>query len=636
MLGSLRKAAGSWVAKILIGLLMLSFAVWGVADVFGNYGYDSVATVGETEIESATFQNTYQIELSSVAQRLGRQLTPDEARALGIDRRVLSDLITTATLVNQGNQMRLGISDDYIADEIADSSEFKDAFGRFDRGRFEQLLVANRLTEQGFVERSRNRAVRDQIAATVAGSLEVPDVLSTALNEYQNGQRVVEYFKLPGIAPETLDAPTADDLEKFYDTNKPRFTLPEFRKLSLLVLNPEDLTSTIEVSDDDIAQEYEARRSTYETPERRAVDQLFFSDEAKAAEASVKIKAGAEFDVVATELGYTASDIDLGLVERSDIVDETISKAAFELGKDEISEPVKGLLGAAILRVRDIQEGVLRPLDEVKDEIKNLLALSRARNEAIDFYETVEDERAGGLSLSEIGTKLNVKHVSVAAVDRSGKDPESKAPDGLPASAEILRIAFESDVGVENDPIDQTNGGFVWIDVDDVIAPALRPYDEVKSEVETLWREDKLAAAMRDKAQGLVDRGREGVTLAGLATEVGSEVLTSEPFKRGAASAPFATGLVKSVFAAPEGGFIRGHAREGDDFIVAKVNKIIAPEPIEGEAAARLETGLVTALEADLFEQYVGGLRNRFGVTVNSNTLGILTGAITDTNNTNY
>ncbi|MFV2093370.1 MAG: SurA N-terminal domain-containing protein, partial [Hyphomicrobiales bacterium] len=271
MLETLRKTTGSWITKIFLGLLVVSFAVWGVADIFRDFGTNSIAKVGETEVETFAFQSAYRRELATVASRLGRQLTPDEAKALGIDRRVLSDLLTTATLVNQASQLRLGISDDFIAQQIAGSEEFKDSFGRFDRSRFDLLLANNGLNEQAFVTRSRNLAVRDQIAATVAGSPHVPKVMTEALNEFQNGERVVEYFTLPPVELTSITAPSTGDLEKFYDANKPRFTLPEFRKLSLLILDPADLSSTIEVSDKDIATEYEARRAQYETAEKRAV-----------------------------------------------------------------------------------------------------------------------------------------------------------------------------------------------------------------------------------------------------------------------------------------------------------------------------------------------------------------------------
>lgn len=627
MLESLRNAASSWVAKVLIGLLVVSFAVWGVADIFGNYGTDSIAEVGETEVETANFNTAYQRELSSMANRLGRQLTPDEARALGIDRRVLSELLTTATLVNQATQLRLGISDDFIAGEIADSPEFKDAFGRFDRSRFDQLLASNGLSEAGFVAQSRNRSVRDQLASTVAGSLKVPQVMAGAINEFQNGKRVVEYFTLPPIDPTSLDAPTKEDLNKFYDANKPRFTLPEFRKLSLLVLDPKELTATIEVSDDDIATEYEARKDQFSTPERRAVDQLFFSDDAKATEAHDKIAAGAEFLVVAEAYGYTAKDADLGLVVKSDIVDQKIADTAFLLKVGEISGPIKGLLGSAVLRVREIQAGSLRSLEDVSSDIKARIALDRARDEAIDLHETVEDERAGGLSLAEVASKLNLLHVEVDAVDRSGKTPGGIAASGFPENAELLRLAFESEVGLENDPVDQTNGGFVWVDVMGITEPALEPYEKVASEVDTLWREDKLAAAMRDKAQGLVDRGREGVTIAGLATDAVADLKVSEPFERGSASAPFDNGLVQAVFAAAQGGFVRGHSRDGNAFIVARVKDMIASEPLTGDDATRLDAGIVAALEGDLFEQFVSGLQSRYGVSVNTAVLGALTGA---------
>lgn len=629
MLERLRNAAASWVAKIFIGLLVLSFAVWGIADIFGNYGNDWVLKVGETEVSANTFQNAYRREINLTANQIGRQPTPDEARAIGIDRRVINELSVSATLVNQARQLGLGISDDFIASEISESPEFRNSFGRFDRSRFNQILSSNGLTEEGFVQQARERSIRNQISATVAGALAVPDVLTAALNQFQNAKRVVEYFEVPPVDTATLPAPTAEDLSKFYDTNKPRFTDPEFRKLGILTLSPSDLTDSIEVTEDQIAGEYENRRADYETPERRAIDQMAFPANAgeKAAEAHAKIAGGADFLEVAAEYGFKPNDVDLGLIDRSGFIDETIAEAAFSLDAGEISTPIEGLLGTSILRVREIKPGETRPLDAVRDEIRTRIALDLARDEAIDLHETVEDERAGGLSLAEVGNKLGLTYREFDRVDRGGRGPAGATLGGLPENAEMLRTAFASDVGLETDPIDLPDGGFLWVEVKDVIPPALNPYDDVKTEVERLWREDRLAAALREKAQALISRGREGVTIAGLADEVGQPLLTSEPFERGSASAPFDNGLVQAIFAAPEGGFVRGHAREGDDIVVARVKHIVPAEPLSEDQAGPVRERIEIALKADLFEQYINGLQTRYRRELNENTLAALTGA---------
>ncbi len=630
MLTAMRNSTRGLVAKIFLGalfaLLIFSFAIWGIADIFTGYGSQSVAEVGDIQVSSAQFQAAYQRELSTMADRLGRQLTPDEARALGVDRRVLRQLLTSAALTNHARDLKLGVSDEYVAQQIVKEPSFIDAFGRFDRQRYESLLRYSGLSEAAYVAEQQRSAAREQLTETISGDLKPPEVLLAAYNDFHGAKRVVEYISLPAINADDLPLPGNGALTEFYNAREANFTTPELRALTLIQVEPADLTATVEVPPEDIKTEYEARRDQYETAEKRAVDQILFSSQQEADQAHGKITTGADFEAVASDAGFSGSDIDLGEVTQADIVDPKIAEAAFSLGAGEVSEPITGALGVAIIRVRSIEPGMVRPLAEVSDEIRDRLALDLAQNEVLDLYDRVEDERASGRNLREIGDTLNLKRLEIAATDRRGRDGNGEAVTDLPATPDLLREAFNSDVGVENDAAETASNGFIWFEVVAVTAPELKPFDTVRDDVAKLWREDQAQTRLRDQTVELVQRGNDGSTLAELAEGIEVEPQTSKPFTRRTPSTPFAPSLVEAVFSASPGTLLSGSGREEGQQVVLRIMDALPAEELPFGDADVLARDAAFALRNDLYEQYVSGLQARDGVSVNESALNALFG----------
>ena len=628
MLEFLRTSTAGWVAKGFIGLLVMSFAVWGIADIFVGGSSRDVATVGDTPVSQQAFQSAFQNELNQVASRLGRQLTPDEARAVGLDRRVLSQLLTSAALSNQAKALKLGISDKMIAQSIVEDPSFRDSFGQFDRRTFEQVLSFSGLSEEGYVAEQRQRSVRGQLAATISGALAAPAVLRDAFAEFQSATRIVDFFVVPPVDATTIEPASEAALKTYYDGNAAEFTKPEYRKIAILPLRPEDMIASIDINEAEIAQEYAARSASYRTPERRQVEQILFPDAAQAAQAATKIADGAAFADVAKEAGFSATDIALGMVERSAIVDPAIAEAAFSLEVKKVSDPVTGTFGSALVQVLAIEPAKTRGLDEVRDEIKRRLALEKATDEVIGLQNNVEDERAAGLSLAEISTKLNLSHTIIDAMDQEGKNPAGTLVDEKSRTPQIMRAAFELQVGEEADPIELANGTIIWVDVLSVTPPKLQDFAEVRGQVANSWLKSQVETRRQDTARQLVERGNAGATLAELAQDAGSSVQTSQPFVRRGAGTPFSPAFAQNAFAVSVDRFVSGTGRDAGTLFVAQVKKQIEPET--GETDAALESTIVSALENDLFAQYVGGLQARFGVSVDGEVLSALTGANPD------
>ena len=222
--------------RAFIGLLVLSFAVWGIADIFGGYGGRTVATGGDTKIGYEQFRSTLNTQMQNFGRRFGRTLSLDEARALGIDQNVLTTLIQEAALLNQASNMKLGISDAAIAERITREPMFRDTTGKFSKTVFDQLLAANGLSEARYVASQRDAYVRQQLVQTIASDVELPKALLRAVDVYQNETRKLKYFLLPVDKIDPVGEPTAEAVQKYYDGHKSSYAIPEYRKIGVLAL----------------------------------------------------------------------------------------------------------------------------------------------------------------------------------------------------------------------------------------------------------------------------------------------------------------------------------------------------------------------------------------------------------------
>ena len=369
MLRGIHKATSTWIGKaimaLVMGVLVISFAIWGIGDIFRGVGRNTVADVGSSEISIEQFRQYYNDRLQQLSRQAGRPISPDQARALGLDRQILGQLIAETTLDEQAHKLRLGLSNAEIASKITNDPTFKGLNGQFDRDRFEQIIRNAGYTEARFVDEQRRVTLRRQIAQTVAGEIKVPTAAMEAINQFQNERRDISYLALGPAQAGDIPAPTPEQLSKYFDERKVLFRAPEYRKLTLLPLSPAELAKPDEVSDKDAKAYYEQHKDKYGTPEKRELRQIVFPKPEDAAAARERIAKGATFDDIAKERGLKASDTDLGVVTKAQVIDPAVAAAAFALPVNEVSQPVKGRFGGVLVMATKIEPGQQTKYEDV-------------------------------------------------------------------------------------------------------------------------------------------------------------------------------------------------------------------------------------------------------------------------------
>ena len=625
-LDSLRKSAGGVIGVIFVLLLIASFIIWFPAGWFQGFGSQDLITVGDTKIGPREYMRAQQDVLRAMSSQAGRSLSLQEARALGLDRRVMERLIGGAAVDAHARALHLAIGDTAILDEIMKDPAFKDPSGNFSPALFQQTLQAMGINEQGYIDSLRERNLRRQILSTVGKVAAGPDVLVTALNNFNGETRTLRYMLVPQSAAGTIPDPTDEDLKRYYDNHRGKFTQPEYRKIGVLAVTPETVKNEVQIKDSDVRAAFEASKDQLGTPEKRHVQQISFPDKAAADAAYQKIQSGTDFAAVAKEQGVSDADIDLGKVTRAELADPAMGDAAFKLEQNKVSEPITGSLGSVVLlRVTEIEPGKSPSFEEAKADLEKKILKERASGAIFDLHDKIEDQLASGSKLSEIADKLKLNYVLIDQVDRQGKKPDGSTLT-LPAQKDVLNAVFSTDVGVENDPIDAKDDGVIWYEVLGVIPEQLKPFDQVKDEATKDWKTQEVHTQLAKYTQDLVNSLSGGKSLEDVAKDLNQQVLTSDPLKRDSITVNVLPAAVAQAFSLPEKGYGSAPSGVEEGRIVFQVDKVTPPPQLNPSETARLKQQIGQLIGEDVVAEYFSALENRYGVSVNEQALAKLVG----------
>jgi len=622
MLRGIHKASGSWLGKAIMaavmGVLVISFAVWGIGDIFRGFGQNSAAKVGNTEISLDQFRQYYNERLQQFSRRLGRPISPDQARALGLDRQLIGQLIAESAFDEKAREWRLGLSDADIAKLIMSDPNFRGLNGQFDHDRFTLLIRNAGFSEARYVAEQRRVLLRRQIAQTISGGLHVPATMLSAVNQYQNEKRGIDYVKLGAAQAGEIAQPTPETLKAYFDERKVLFQAPEYRKVTLLSLTPSALAKPGDVTDADAKAYYDAHKDSYGTPEKRDLQQMVFPNEAEAAVARERIAKGTSFADLAKERGLKDSDTQVGMVSKADIIDPAVAEAAFSLKPGDVSEPIKGQFGTVLLQVGKIDPGTQKSFDEVGSQVKQAVAEGRAKSQIGDLRDKIEDDRASGATLAETAKKFGLSGTTIDAVDRSGRGPDGKPVATLPKTPDVISAAFASNVGVDNEALPTPDGGFIWFDVNGITPSHERGLDEVKDQVAARWRDDEVAKVLQGKAGDMLGKLKAGATLAQVAADAAVKVEHASDLQRGKPTAEVPAKVLQAVFAAAKGGSSAAEGVSADERVLFAVTDISDPklDPIAPDTQ-KLETSLQNSYADDVVGEYLARLETELGVTLN-------------------
>jgi peptidyl-prolyl cis-trans isomerase D len=618
MLDFLRRGVKSWVAKILLALLIVSFAVWGIGDIFVGGRGAAVAVAGESEVDAERFANAVLRQQSQMSQQAQRAVTFQDMQAAGVGIGIAELFRREATFAEELRTLDIAVPDDSIREMISENPNFQNVGGTFDRGLYERAIGLQRFTPRQFEALVADELGRSVLANAVSLGVSTPPGVAEAITTFDGEQRQVASISLPAADAADPGQPDAGALGEFFAENQERFREPERRWGSYLHTDLSVLLQTAAPSEEDIEAEYTANPDSYTLQASRTVEQIVFDDRAAADAAASRILQGeATFEEIAAEQNLSLDDASLGVVRIGDLA-ETTEAAVFALEGPGLAGSSEGVFGPILLNVSAVELGGLQPLDSVREAIRAVLTQRNAQDAADDALAKIEDLRAEGASMEELAAQTGLPLVRFGGLSAFG-DVKEDTPPPLTGNPQFMREALESPEGEERELLQLEDGSYLLVMVERIEETYLPELDEVRAEAVEAWRQEARLFSQQRMADGLVQNGADLERIASLSFAG----ITEHPAApRSASPAILSEDLVRAVFDADEGEVITGRSRDGQSVIVAEVRAVT---PLSEEDMTTQVNEITVALggsmERDHLEFYARALEARHGAIINTESI---------------
>lgn len=505
MLQDIRENAQGTIAKIIIGLLIVSLSIWGMDAIVGGFsGEPEVATVNGEDITEREFLRLVQMEsqrrLSSMETPDPSMLNEDQIRA-----DVLDSLIQQQVLIQDANAQGLELNDADIDSLITQMPQFQ-VDGQFNRDRFVATVRNMGMGVGEFREAMRKQYVVNQIRAGIAQSGVVADQNARQLLQIQNQTRTFRVLGIPAAEVADSVEVSANEVETFYQENSGLFQQPERVDAAYITLSLGALAETIDITDEEVQAYYEERAADLASEERRAshilIEEGSDADETMAT-IQERLEAGESFEDLAREYSIDTVSAeeggDLGYAGRG-IYDEAFEEALFALEEGEISEPVRSSFGVHLIRLEDIRQSEVPSLAEMEDQLRRELARDRAREKFAEIRSQLADSAYAADDLTGPAEELGLEVREATGITRDG----GQAPFD---HAGLVRQLFSEDVleaGYNTELIDVGDNVSVVARVREYHPAEQLPLDEVREDIRGTLMARKTREALAERADALI------------------------------------------------------------------------------------------------------------------------------------
>lgn len=619
MLQTMRQLAQSWIFKALMLFLCVSFAIWGIGDIFrGNPLRRTVAKAGNITITVQGLDHEFEQQLMRARQMLGPELTPQQAKQLGILDNALNAMIQRAEVDQAIKKLGIEIGDQTVIDWIASQPQLRDKDGKLDKNLLRRVIEQSGLSEQGFIDAARKDMERRQLLSTLQIGDAAPNVVADSLLRARGQKRILDIISLKNNSMTNIPVPDDKTLQNFYQQNAQKYAAPEYRALTIARLSTDDIAKDITISDDDVKKEYDAKPAEWALPERRDVVQVVAENEGKAKQLAAAAKSKGNLSAAAKSEGLNPVSLDK-IEEKTTLPD--LAKPIFALKENQISDPIKSSLGWHVIQVKKIYPAGTRSFAEVKNELRENMKRDQAIDQATRDVNALDDQLAAGHSLEDIARGLKLHLIKIPALDANGKLPDGKDPAEIPDKDDVLKNAFSQNAGETSPILDDKNGNYVVVRTDEITPSATQPFDKIKDRVLADWKANEQAKRAAAEAENIAKGLREGKPASSYAGQNGVDVRTSKPISvLGDNDPSLPQAVLPQVMKMKKGDVIT--ANGSDQQLVLRLADLVDVDPSADNAGLmKIKDELAGQMPNELGEEYFKYLRIIFPVEIDQNTL---------------
>lgn len=620
MLVSVRNLMGSWVARIFFALLIVMFIFWGVSNVFTmTGGATSVATVGGKPVELSTVQANYQRTLSQIQQQ-GQQ--PDAGTRQQVAMQALSDAIRQEILRQTAAQYGIGVPDSAVHNALAAIPAFQ-TNGAFDKAKFAQVLQQNNISQDDFINQMKDQLISRQLLTPVINGASVPNAMLGPIFALLGEQRSASLVNIPLNTQAAPATPSDAVLQRYWQNHQSLFTSPEYRKLQVVILSPALMAPRETIPPDQIAAGVaQAQASAAPSVPLRSAQVLVVQDLADASQLRSAWAKGASWSQMQKlAKDYHATPLPLTSMQQNQIPAAALAQAVFSAQPGQVIGPIAGDMGMYLFKVTDIsQSGPDKA--QLTAQVTQQLQLQQAQADVAKNVDALQDALAGQTPLDQLPGNLGLAAVE-GTLDANGNTPDGTAapiPGGDDLKAAIVKAGFAAQKGAAPQLQNGPNGTYYAVSVQDVLPPAVKPFDQAVAQVKSAWVQDQIQRTAEAEAAKLMQAVNTGTPLSQAAAAAGLSVTQTQGFTRDAQPQGLPAQFLPVLYSLKPGQ--ASMMDNGAGFSVVVLAKVTDPSAQDNPAAyAQLGQTLNRALQDDLGGSFLAGLQAREKVTVNQKLL---------------
>lgn len=603
MMATIKKLMKSFLGTIVLLVIIVGMAAWGIEDIFrGNLG-GSMVEAGSRTLSAETLDRRVENVLRNLNDTSEKPLNKNEAVDQGIVDQVFAIEVSKVAHLGYANQIGAIPPDEKIIEQLEGNSSFANPLtGEFDLNTYTQVLNQNRLSPGIYEEQIKDDISLEYIRSAATSAVTSPELLTALQASYFGETRELSYFMLAEDETITRPAPTEEELTAFYDENKGVFKRPERRAVDLLKLSNQDFISQVVVTDDEIQKIYDATKAQrFSAPDTRTIETLTFTDREVARTAFGFLAGGRSADSITTVI---SSSTQTGA--RETFSNELAAEALFGQGRNvgALFGPVENVDGNwDIQQVTDIQSGEVYPLESVSEDIREELSRERAEVLFFEGLTSLDNAIGAGFSLDEIASELGVMVMSFEPVDGNGYTAKGIPMTGLIQAQDAFQSAFEYGQGELGDRFDSDEA--IYIAATRNIIPEITPeLADIREEVTSYYLDVTTGDALRNRADEIESQVTSGSLTLSAAAESADAVLENltPPISRlTAEQSGLPNSALAGVFAAKEGDILMFPTRRGEQILMLQLDRINRPTTDTlGELETAAAASIAQSLEQDL------------------------------------
>jgi peptidyl-prolyl cis-trans isomerase D len=532
----MRKHAGTWMIKVILGAIVVVFVFWGVGS-YRSRQSGRVAKVNGTVITLSDYRESYNNLIEQVRRSFGNNLNEELIQMLQLRKRALDQLVDKALMLQAAEKLKLTVSDEELAEFIKNIGAFQTA-GVFDSGRYINTLNKNRLTPEEFEVQQREALIINKLQALIAGSIKVSDLEARQWYTRNNAEVDINYLVLEPQRYKDIKL-TDEEIRNYFDQHKDFYKTDPTIKVRYLYFKPEDYAAKVTLSEDDIRDYYESNLDEFDIPKTVEARHILIKadqnvkaeqDESarKKAEEIFKLaKEGQDFAELArkySEGPTKAKGGYLGTFRREEMV-KPFSDRAFSMNAGDISEPVRTNFGWHIIKVEKVNPEKTLTLDEAEADIRKKLKADRAKNMAYDEAEAVYDATFENQNVDRIAAEHNLKIQTTEFFTQKNPPKEIKNSAGFAAAAFNLPVN-------ELSAVQDFGDGYYLLEVVDKVQPQIPELKTVEQKVRNDLLKEKQDQKARDEANLLLTELKNGQSVASVSQKFKIPVKQTGFFKR--------------------------------------------------------------------------------------------------------